>query len=334
MDGVFGLLFELLGAFDKPFNQAPSLHIALLVILWVCYARHVPGLWRWLLHGWFALIGVSVLTTWQHHFIDLPTGALLGWLCVWLWPLDGPSPLSRARLAACRARRRLALRYALGGALCAVPAFALGGAWLWLCWPAVALLLVALNYALFGAQGFQKGADGRLSVAARWLLAPYLLGAWLNSRLWTRRQPAPNEVCDGVWLGRLPGAGELARGPFRALVDLCAELPLAAQGRHYRSIPVLDLTAPTLDDCLAAAEAIEQARRQGATLVCCALGYSRSATALAAWLLLSGRAADVDAALALLRGARPRIVLHEAHLRVLRQLPARHAVLPAEPVDV
>lgn len=334
MDGVFGLLFELLGAFDKPFNQAPSLHIALLVILWVCYARHVPGLWRWLLHGWFALIGISVLTTWQHHFIDLPSGALLGWLCVWLWPLHGPSPLSRARLTACRARRRLALRYALGSAACAVPAFLFGGAWLWLCWPAVSLLLVALNYALFGAHGFQKGADGRLSTAAGWLLAPYMLGAWLNSRLWTFRRPAPDEVCDGVWLGRLPGARELARSPFRSVVDLCAELPLAPQGRHYHAIPVLDLTPPTLDDCLTAAEAIEQARRRGPTLVCCALGYSRSATALATWLLFSGRVANLDAALALLRGARPRIVLHDAHLRVLRQLQARHAVLPAEPAHV
>src|SRR5690606_10049470 len=59
MDGVFGLMFDVLGAFDKPFNQAPSLHIALLVILWVCFARHVQGLWRWLLHGWFGLIGLS-----------------------------------------------------------------------------------------------------------------------------------------------------------------------------------------------------------------------------------------------------------------------------------
>ena len=334
MDGVFGLLFELLGAFDKPFNQAPSLHIALLVILWVCYARHVQGPWRWLLHGWFALIGVSVLTTWQHHFVDLPTGALLGWLCVWLWPLEGASPLRLARLADSPERRRLALRYALGSALCAVPAFALGGAWLWLCWPALALLLVALNYALFGACGFQKNADGRLSTAAGWLLAPYLAGAWLNSRLWTVRRPVPDEVCDGVWLGRLPGAKELASSVFGAVVDLCAELPLAAQGRHYRSIPALDLTPPTVADCLAAAEAIEQARQHGPTLVCCALGYSRSATALAAWLLFSGRAADVDAALALLRGARPRIVLHDAHLRVLRQLQARHAVLPAEPAHV
>ena len=33
LDGVFGWLFAVLAGFDKPFNQAPSLHIALLVIL-------------------------------------------------------------------------------------------------------------------------------------------------------------------------------------------------------------------------------------------------------------------------------------------------------------
>lgn len=40
LDGVFGWLFAVLAGFDKPFNQAPSLHIALLVILWVMYQRH------------------------------------------------------------------------------------------------------------------------------------------------------------------------------------------------------------------------------------------------------------------------------------------------------
>ena len=298
LDGVFGWLFAVLAGFDKPFNQAPSLHIALLVVLWVCYARHTQGFWRWLVHGWFALIGVSVLSTYQHHFIDVPTGALAGWLCVWLWPLDRPSPVFSARAAQDPKRRQLALRYGLGAALFAGAAFAWGGAALWLIWPAVALLLVALNYALLGAEGFQKRQDGSLSPATRWLLAPYLAAAWINSRLWTRKHPQPDPVVDNVWLGRLPTPAELKDSPFDAVLDLCAELSLDSRGlRAYQSLPVLDLCAPSAEQCLAAAHAIERLRQQGPLLVCCALGYSRSATAIAAWLLHSGRAATVDAAI-------------------------------------
>ena len=36
--GIFGLMLDALLAFDKPFNQAPALHISLLVILWVAEA--------------------------------------------------------------------------------------------------------------------------------------------------------------------------------------------------------------------------------------------------------------------------------------------------------
>jgi len=327
LEGVFGWMFDVLMGFDKPFNQAPSLHIALLVVLWVCGTRHIQGLWRWLLHGWFTLIGVSVLTTWQHHFIDVPTGALAGWLCVWLWPDEGRSPLLSARLTRQPRRLRLAAGYGLGALLCGAPAFAFGGVWLLLLWPALALLLVALNYALFDAAGFQKRADGRLSPAARWLFAPYLAGAWLNSRLWTRRQPLPNEVCDGVWLGRIPGTSELTASRFAAVLDLCAELSLNAQGRAYRSLPMLDLSAPSAEQCLEAARAIEELRHQGPLLVCCALGYSRSATAVAAWLLHSGRAQDVDSAIAMIRAARPSIVLGTEQRKALRQI-GEQAVSP------
>ena len=47
--GTARTLFSVLTTFDKPFNQAPSLHIALLVIIWPLYARHVQGAARWLL---------------------------------------------------------------------------------------------------------------------------------------------------------------------------------------------------------------------------------------------------------------------------------------------
>ncbi len=319
LDGVFGWLFAVLAGFDKPFNQAPSLHIALLVILWVVYQRHTQGFWRWVVHGWFALIGVSVLTTYQHHFIDLPTGALAGWLCVWLWPMEHPSPLLNARRTRDSKRWRLGARYGLSALALLILALALGGGWLWLLWPAASLGLITANYCVLGAWGFQKRADGRLTPAARWLYAPYSAAAWVNSRLWTRHHPQPDRIVDNVWLGRLPAPSE--QGSFKAIVDLCAELPINPQGRAYHSIPVLDLIAPTPAECLQAAQAIERLRSNGPLLVCCALGYSRSATAVAAWLLHSGRAATIDQALTIIRTARANVVLHPAHREALEGLP-------------
>ncbi|MGJ7903738.1 phosphatase PAP2/dual specificity phosphatase family protein, partial [Lysobacter sp. 1R34A] len=298
-DGLFGWLFDVLLGFDKPFNQAPSLHIVLLIVLWVRFARHLRGGWRWLLHAWFALIGVSVLTTFQHHFIDIPTGLLAGWLCVWLWPERVAAPWRGAAVARDRQRWQLAAVYCAGAAACVFAAWSLGGAAWWLLWPAWSLAMVAANYALFGANGFQKRADGRLSLAARWLYAPYLLGAWLNSRWWTRHAPQPVAVAGGVWLGRLPGAGE--RDRFAAVVDCSAELSLPVWREGDAVRPMLDLVAPTPAQLRQAAQDIERLRRRGEVLVCCALGYSRSAAAIAAWLLLSGRAADVEAAIAALR---------------------------------
>ncbi|WP_207885812.1 phosphatase PAP2/dual specificity phosphatase family protein [Pseudomonas sp. 30_B] len=320
LDGLFGWLFDLLMGFDKPFNQAPSLHIALLVILWVAYGRYASGLWRWLLHGWFALIGLSVLTTWQHHFIDVPTGALAGFLCVWLWPREGRSPVAAWALSGDPRRLRLAASYAIGSAVCATLALVGGGGWLWLFWPAVSLALVALCYLGIGAEGFQKRADGGQSLAVSWLLAPYLLGAWINSRAWTRRHPQPDEVLPGLWLGRLPGAADLEARPDLAVLDLCAELPCMARARRYACLPLLDLVAPSVEQCRRGAALIDELRASGPLLVCCALGYSRSATLVAAWLLVSGHARSVEEAVVQLRRARPQVVLKVEQRAVLAQI--------------
>lgn len=83
---------------------------------------------------------------------------------------------------------------------------------------------------------------------------------------------------------------------------------------------MLDLCAPSPAQCLEAAKAIEDLRQHGPLLVCCALGYSRSATALAAWLLHSGRASSVDGAIVQLQRARPHIVLQAAHRQALQSL--------------
>ncbi len=328
-DGLWGLMFGALAGFDQPFNQLPSLHIALAVILWALYARKLTGMARLALDAGFMLICGSVLTTYQHHFIDIPTGFLLGVLCVWAWPFAdegaGRSIAAQWRLTRNPMRWRLAALYALGAVLLGTVALFIGGWALWLLWGSVSLFLVALAYAAMGVGAFQKNADGRHSLAARWLLAPYLAGAWLNSRAWTWRDKVPVAVADGVFLGRVPTARELAASPFAGVVDMTAELELRTGPCALVVVPVLDLTTPSAAALAEAAQAIERLRERGPVLVCCALGCSRSACAVAAWLLATGRAPDVGAALATVRVARSIAVLDAGHVAALGGLVAAHA---------
>lgn len=329
VDGFFGTLFDALMGFDKPYNQAPSLHIGLLVVIWARFAAGTPRAYRWLVHAWAVLIALSVLTTYQHHFIDVPTGALVGFLCLWLWPDSGKSPLAGWMPSRISDRRHLAIRYGLGAVATALAGFWLGGGGLWLLWLAAALGLVGLIYAIPGAMGFQK-EEGRHSSASFALLAPYLAGAWINSRLWTLRHPEPDLIADGVWLGRMPSSRDMRRGGYRSLVDLTAEMPAPSGAWQYFCIPWLDLVVPESNHLVEAAQRIEEARRHGPVLVCCALGYSRSASAVAAWLLLTGRVPSVEAAESLLRSRRSGIVFGPAHRRALAELASQPGHLTGE----
>ena len=292
-EGLPGFLFAVLGGFDKPFNQAPSLHIALLVIIWDQFRVRLSGVARAAWHLWCALIAASVLTTWQHHFIDLPAGALLGLFALWLFPREGALPFAGIRLTADRRARRLALIYGAGAALfLAVASIGTLHApeMLVLLWPALALAIVASGYATRNPSVFQKAPHGAVSLASRFLLWPYRLGAQLNIRFWTRRLAPQVEVMDGVFLGRFPGSGEQC-DRFATVVDLAAELVRpAGTGCRWTSLPMLDLVPPSEAELSLAAAAIEEARTRGPVLVCCALGFQRSASAVAAWLVATGRA--------------------------------------------
>lgn len=320
--GLFGALFDALANFDLPYNQAPSLHICLLVVLWRHYSSlAAASAWRWLLHGWFALIAVSVLTTWQHHAIDLFTGFWAGALCLLLVP---DADLAARPQWRWRGQDGVRLRVGLAYLVAALLAGTLGWTWFpmvgaWLVyWLAAALAFVGFIYLCGEAAHFAKCGTG-LPWRSWMLLGPYLLGARLNVWLWTRRLPVGSAVLGGVFLGRQPDRQTCDAHGIHGIVDLCAELPLGEAGRVHHPHALLDLVTPDAAALQAAAQAIEQARQRGAVWVCCALGLSRSAAAVMAWLIRH-QGHSVEEALARVRAARPQVVLKPAVLDVLARL--------------
>jgi protein-tyrosine phosphatase len=162
-----------------------------------------------------------------------------------------------------------------------------------------------------------------MSIAAWWLLGPYFLGAWLNSRWWTRSTRSADVVVPGLLLGRLPTREERETRGVRAIVDVTAELPCATDGVRYVNVPMLDLAPPSIAQIERSVAAIESGFANGPVLVCCALGFSRSATAVAAWLAASGRAASHAEAIEQVRRARPAVVLDASCVAALERFAQR-----------
>jgi protein-tyrosine phosphatase/membrane-associated phospholipid phosphatase len=308
--GAAGWLFAQLEQFDLPYNQSPSLHIILCWLLWRHFSQHLTGVWRRLNGGWFLLIALSVLTTWQHHVIDVITGLAAGMFIDWLIPMEKePRPLrADAR------RRALAGRYLCGGLVCTAAALC----WPWLAWPALALMMVALAYGVRGVGALQKDVSGRLSPAVRWLLLPWRLGMSLSMRLYTRRLPVVSPLAEGVSLGSYP----LRPPEQRAVVDLTSEFPRARATRRvaWCGVPMLDLVVPEMAQLKQAVESVERLRREyGSVLIHCALGLSRSALVAAAWLLRRNPQLNVQEAVAQVCRARSQAVFTAEHLELLQQ---------------
>ena len=336
-DGLWGWLFDSLVAFDLPYNQAPSLHIALAIIVGAFYWTRFPKI-RLPLLLWQSLIALSVLTTYQHHFIDVPTGALLGWLVLWAIPQHGVSPFRRpfgtqgrlktSEASFCEAKTspatrsreiKIAMLYLAGAVLSALPSL-FGGAWLWMLWVSVSLSVVAFAYLTGNAAVFQKQADGRLSAAATVLLLPYLAGVRLNMAYWLRGKAKTARVRDGVWIGSVSGISD----DLSAVLDVCAEYPRPRYRGAYRVLPLLDMVAPSENDLVQAASLLEALRRQhGKVLTCCALGYGRSAAVVLTWLLVYGGCRDLAQATAELKQARPQTVLPPETAKVVEAAAGR-----------
>jgi 1-acyl-sn-glycerol-3-phosphate acyltransferase/membrane-associated phospholipid phosphatase len=322
---VSGWPAALLGAFlsfDRPFNMFPSLHIALAVILADTYSRHTKGLVRMAAVTWFILIALSTVFTYQHHVIDVAGGLALAALVFASVPV--------AHTHSFVPNRRVGSYYLLGAGAIAALAMATSPWGAVLLWPAAGLAVGGSASIATGPTVFRK-SNGSMAVSTWFLLWPCLIGQWISLWYYRGRCRPYDEIVHGVLMGeRLreqEAANALSRG-VTAVLDLTAELSEAKAFRcvTYRNIQVVDLTAPTVDQLGEAATFIAEQSTRGIVYVHCKAGYSRSAAAVGAYLLASGRARTPDEAIAIIRQARPSIVVRPEVLQCLRRFEAALAL--------
>jgi protein-tyrosine phosphatase len=304
--GWLGAIFDWFRGMDSPFNLLPSLHAVLLLLLVDLYARNLRGVFLFAAMLWFLLIGLSPLLTYQHHVIDIVGGFVLAAYCFYLF--REPSLALPVVV-----NRRIGSYYAAGAAV-----FLLTGAvfWPWgvlLLWPTIALGIVAIAYFGAGPAVFRK-TKGKLPWSTRFVLAPCLFGQYL-SLLYYRSQSRPwDAVTPRIWIGGKLGsrsANKALRSGVVSVLDLSAEFSETKPFRksNYQNIPVLDLTAPTQEQLAETGKFIVNHSLNGVVYVHCKIGYSRSAAAVAAYLIMSGKAKTAEEAFTIIRRVRPSIVI-------------------------
>ncbi|RYX85430.1 hypothetical protein EON83_05545 [bacterium] len=222
---------------------------------------------------------------------------------------------------------KYAIVFSALGLVCAVYGASVGPLGLRVLFASLAVCWLGVGFAYAGAGGrlFGKRREGRLRwwSAAFWpfhLLNYALLGAFRRSK----KENAFDLIDDNVLLGcqlRARDEAELAPRQVRAVLDLTCEFAEAPFLRrlNYRSIPLLDTHAPTLEQLREGADFLVQNAAFGPVYVHCALGHGRSALFVAAYLLQSGQAKTADEAIGLIRAKRPRIGLHPGQRAVLER---------------
>ena len=305
-DGWPGAFFDWFRGMDAPYNLLPSLHAAFTLILIDVYFRHTCGFNRAAMMTWFVLIALSPVLTYQHHLIDIVGGFVLAGYCFYFFRDSPHAPPVVAN-------RRIGSYYLAVAAVVLIM-----GAIFWprgslLLWPAIALGIVSIAYFRAGPIIFHK-TEGKLPWSTRFVLAPCLLGQYLSLLYYRSQCRSWDKVTPQIWIGGILGcrsANKALRSGIVAVLDLSAEFSEAKPFRktNYRNIPVLDLTAPTQAQLMEISNFIGNHSRNGAVYVHCKIGYSRSAAAVAAYLIMSGKVKTAEEAFAMIRRVRPSVVI-------------------------
>ena len=155
----------------------------------------------------------------------------------------------------------------------------------------------------------------------RWLRTVGL--AWLTGRISLSFSKVTPNIYIGPQYGRY-GKRSLMKAGVTASMSLRAEFDDAAKGlamENYNYIPIIDNTAPTIEQLQQGVSFINEAiRNEGVIYVHCGSGVGRAPTMVAAYLIAQGK--SVDDAITQIQAARPFIRILPNQRESLRQFAA------------
>ena len=274
---VLNFFFGFLNTWDNSFNQAPSLHISYACLFWSVLSDKLHGYRKIFAGIWIFLMGISTLTVYQHHLIDIITSLML--VCITFFLFPGPAPRNS----------RIAMIYffiAVSVILLILLFYPQIPVLFLLVWPAVTLAGVGRAY-LHTDSGFLKRSDGTIGFISGILYFPYIAvyGA-VRHFLCRKTTLMVTGIYPGVFIGPMPDCRivqEMKVDRSWKIIDLTAELEeckILRTGADYFSFPMLDIATVKEEDMDRLLDLITRIyvalKPEEKIYIHCMMGHSRS----------------------------------------------------------
>ncbi|UIR55499.1 hypothetical protein LZQ00_14650 [Sphingobacterium sp. SRCM116780] len=315
--------FDFLNTWDSPYNQAPSLHVGYACLFWSVLKERFSGIVKFFFGCWFILLGISTMTVYQHHFIDVITALILVQIVFIFTFYQKVFAAYRNQYVAC-------FYYLFSFITCLLASlcydlhivYSLG-----IIWISMMLFIVGLHYQ-YDQHHFLKDKNGHITWWKKVFYFPYQFTYYLLWRFFRKKQ-------ENVLMEIMPQLFITARlinkqvadchiSKHDHVYDLAAELEenkTLKQYSMYHAFPMLDIGTTSridLEDLVNQIALIyEQRNPKTRIIIHCTMGYSRS-TLMGVLLLKKILSLNLNQAIALMQEKNKNSILHAASIDLLK----------------